>query len=104
DLANRLRALGAGVIVSCDKTSPPGFAADAVAAGFLLAYSSSGINDKPPSGTVVTFPVHRVGRVREVVDSPSVCPKALADFLDDSRPKADCQQFCHRCHNPESEC
>lgn len=99
-LARQLRDMGAGVIVSCDKSSTPGFVEEASADGFPLGYSSNGVHDLPPKGTVVTFPVHRVGRVREVVDSPSVCPKVLADFLDDCRPKASCQLICHRCHNP----
>lgn len=99
-LAHQLREMGAGVIISCDGTSPSGFAERASAEGFRLAYSSSGIDDPPPNGTLVTFPVHRVGRVREVVDSASVCPKVLADFLDDCRPKASCQLICQRCHTP----
>jgi hypothetical protein len=100
DLAHDLRELGASVIISCDKTSPPGFVEQAVEQSFPLAYSSSGVQDRPPVGTLVTFPVHRVGRVREVVDSPTVCPKVLADFLDDCRPKASCQLICQRCHKP----
>jgi hypothetical protein len=99
-LAQELRKLGASVIISCDKTSPPGFVEKAKELMFRLAYSSNGVNDLPPVGTLVTFPVHRVGRVREVVDSPSVCPKVLADFLDDCRPKASCQLICQRCHRP----
>lgn len=99
-LAQELRNLGAGVIISCDKTSPSGFVEHAKEMGFPLAYSSSGIGDPPPAGTLVTFPVHRIGRVREVVDSPTVCPKVLADFLDDCRPEASCQLMCRRCHRP----
>jgi hypothetical protein len=100
-LAQELRKLGASVIISCDKTSPPGFIEQAVEQRFPLAYSSSGVEDRPPLGTLVTFPVHRVGRVREVVDSPTVCPKVLADFLDDCRPKASCQLICQRCHKTD---
>ncbi len=99
-LGQELRKLGASVIISCDNTSPPGFIEKAKELMFRLAYSSNGVNDLPPVGTLVTFPVHRVGRVREVVDSPSVCPKVLADFLDDCRPKASCQLICQRCHRP----
>lgn len=102
-LAHELRELGASVIISCDKTSLPGFIEEAKEQRFPLAYSSSGVDDGPPSGTVVTFPVHRVGRVQEVVDSPSVCPKVLADFLDDCRPKASCQLICQRCHRPSDQ-
>jgi hypothetical protein len=103
-LAHCLREIGASVIVSCDKTSPSGFALEATAAGFQLGYSSEGVDDFPPVGTIVTFPVHRVGRVREVVDTPSVCPKVLSDFLDDCRPKASCQLICQRCHTPSKLC
>ena len=103
-LARELRHMGAGVIISCDGTSPLGFAEQASAEGFPIAYSSSGVDDSPPKGTLVTFPVHRVGRVREVVDSPSVCPKVLTDFLDDCRPKASCQLVCQRCHYPNVPC
>jgi hypothetical protein len=103
-LAHQLREIGAGVIISCDRTSPLSFAEQASAEGFPLAYSSSGVDDTPPNGTMVTFPIHRVGRVREVVDSPTVCPKVLADFLDDCRPKASCQLICQRCHNPSETC
>jgi hypothetical protein len=99
-IAERLRKIGIAVIVSCDKTSSPGFVETASAAGFLLAYSSSGVDDAPPARTVVTFPVHRVGRVKEVVDATTICPKVLADFLDDARQQSTCQLVCNRCHNP----
>lgn len=101
-LAKKLRAIGAGVIISCDKTSPEGFIESSVKAGFVLGYTSDGVCDTPPKQAIVTFPVHRVGRVREVVDAPSVCPKVLADFLHDSRPKGSCQMICKRCHNPQN--
>jgi hypothetical protein len=97
-LANRLREIGAFAIVSCDKTSPPGFVDQAKREALPLAYSSSGVEDEPPVGTLVTFPVHRVGRVREVVDTASLCPKVLADYFDDFRPEGYCQRFCQRCH------
>jgi hypothetical protein len=102
-LAKALREMGAGVIISCDRTSPEGFIDKAVKMGFTLGYTSTGVEDLPPKGTVVTFPVHRIGRVREVVDSKTVCPKVLADFLDDCRPPASCQQVCKRCHQPKTK-
>lgn len=102
-VAQELRSIGARVIVSCDKTSPVGFVAKAKEMNFPLAYSSDGVSDPPPPGTLVTFPVHRIGRVREVVDSPTVCPKVLADFLDDCRPEGSCQLICHRCHMREAQ-
>ncbi len=100
-VADGLRSIGASVIVSCDTTSPPGFIDDARSKGFSLGYTSSDVEDKPPPETIVTFPVHRIGRVNEVVDVPSTCPKVLADFLDDCRPEGSCQNICRRCHEPE---
>ena len=97
-IGEALRAAGAYVIISCDSTSPSDLARAAVDGGFPLAYSSNGVDDVPPPGTLVTFPVHRVGRVREVVDAPSLCPKVVSEFLHDERPAGFCQLFCHRCH------
>lgn len=97
-LAKSLRASGASVIVSCDKTSPRESLEHARREGFPIAYSSSGIEDRPPAGTLVTFPVHRIGRVHEVVDADTLCPKVLADYFEDSRPDGYCQRFCRRCH------
>lgn len=102
-LAERLREVGVAIIASCDKTSPFGFVEHAEASGVPIAYTSEGVEDLPPAGTLVTFPLHRVGRVREVVDVPSLCPKVLADFLHDSRPQAFCQRYCQRCHLNEVE-
>jgi hypothetical protein len=99
-VAEALRQMSAAVIVSCDRTSRDDFIHQAQEAGFPLAYTSSSVDDHPPQGTVVTFPIHRVGRVREVVDTPSLCPKVLSDFLDDCRPEFACQKLCRRCHNP----
>ena len=97
-VAEGLRQLGVSVILSCDSTSPPTFAQKALAAGFPIAYTSVGVTDTPPAGTFVTFPVHKIGRVREVVDTPSLCPKVVADFLHDGRPYGTCQLTCQRCH------
>jgi hypothetical protein len=103
DIARALRSFGAGVIVSCDRTSPTDFASVAHSEGFAIGYTSADVNDVPPKGTVVTFPIHRVGRVREVVASDTICPKVVADFLHDSRPKGSCQLVCRRCHKPGCE-
>lgn len=102
-LAEVLRKVGVAIIASCDKTSPPGFVERAQALRLPIAYTSAGVEDRPPAGTLVTFPLHRVGRVREVVDVPSLCPKVLADFLHDSRPGGFCQRFCKRCHLNQGE-
>jgi hypothetical protein len=99
-LAQELRKIGASVIISCDRSSPEGFAECAMAAGFALAYSSMGVEDHPHPKALVTFPVHRGGRVREVVDTPSLCPKVVAEFLHGCRPAASCQLICTRCHAP----
>ena len=99
-IAECLRALGAAVIISCDASSSPDMVRRARAAGFSLAYSSAGVWDSPPPGTIVTFPVHKVGRVREVVDASSLCPKVVMDYLEESRPAGSCQLLCSRCHRP----
>ena len=102
-VAKKIRSIGAFVLLSCDATSPEGFAAEAIEAGFLLAYSSSGIEDLAPKGTLVTFPVHKVGRVKEVANVESLCPKVVSEFLHDDRPPSVCQQLCNRCHSlPEA--
>ena len=98
-LAEELRRIGASVIVSCDATSPEGFLEAALAGGFRIAYSSTGIEDPPPCDALVTFPVHRVGRVHEVVDHPSICPKVMEEFLYERRAAATCQNVCQRCHD-----
>ena len=98
NLALKLREIKAGVIISIDKTSPKSLIEEAIAKGFDLAYTSDGVYDQPPPGTIVTFPVHRIGRVHEVVDVNSLCPKVVMDFLNDSRPYGTCQQRCMRCH------
>lgn len=103
DIARSLRSFGAGVIISCDRTSPPELASVALREGFAIGYTSADVDDMPPKGSVVTFPIHRVGRVREVVASDTTCPKVVADFLHDSRPKGSCQWVCRRCHQPTIE-
>lgn len=97
-LAAQLRKMNASVIISIDKTSPSSVVEEARANGFNLAYTSDGVYDQPPPGTIVTFPVHRIGRVHEVVDVVSLCPKVVMDFLDDSRPSGTCQLRCMKCH------
>ena len=101
-VAARLQELGVSMIFSCDRTSDPAVVKKARSMGLRLGYSSADVSDIPPEGTVVTFPVHRVGRVQEVVDAPSLCPKVLSDFFHDSRPKAYCQSHCRRCHLKET--
>jgi hypothetical protein len=91
--------IGASVIVSCDASSPDGFVEEASGSGFRLAYSSTGVADSPPADAFVTFPVHRVGRVHEVVDHPSICPKVMSEFLYDHREAGTCQHVCRRCHD-----
>jgi hypothetical protein len=98
EVAGLLRSIGAGVIVSVDRTTPGSTISGSRSLGFPLAYTSMDIDDLPPAGTLVTFPVHRVGRVREVAATESLCPKVLYDFYDEQRPPATCQMECQRCH------
>ena len=97
-VATELREAGAAVIISCDKTSSKEFINESVLNKFDLAYSSDGVDDIPPPEALVTFPVHRVGKVHEIVDSASVFPKVLQEILYDERSAATCQIQCNRCH------
>ena len=96
-LACELRSF-AGVIFSCDHSTSSNALGAARAARLPLAYTSRDVDDVPPPGTVVTFPLHRGGKVAEVVDSESLCPKVLFDFFEGVRPSATCQTACMRCH------
>ena len=97
-LACELRSFGAFAIYSCDFSTDPAQLQQAQEAALPLAYSSRGAFDKPPSNTLVTFPVHKVGRVREVCEAPSLCPKVVSEFLHEYRPPSFCQAHCRRCH------
>lgn len=97
-IAKALRKIGAAVIFSCDVTTDPKMRIWAVSEGFPLAYTSIGVDDIPPKGTIVTFPLHRSGAVREVVDHKSVCPKVLDEYLHGDRVPGACQYVCQRCH------
>jgi hypothetical protein len=98
DLVEPLRQIGAGVLFSCDRSTPSGAFQTAKELRVGLAYTSSSIDDSPPPNTVVVFPLHRGGRVKEVVDSEGLCPKVLEDFMYDERSERFCQTKCHRCH------
>jgi len=98
EIARKLRELGASVIVSCDRTSEPRFITEAIDEGFGLVYTSLGVDDSPPLGTIVTFPLHKLGRVTEVVSSNTLCPKVAEEYIRGSRKPATCQERCHRCH------
>jgi hypothetical protein len=102
-LAGMLRNAGANMLISCDASSQGDLAALAIRRGFQLAYTSRSIDDLPPEGTLVTFPLHKQGRVAEVVDTDSVCPKVLEEFLEGGRRSSYCQSICHRCHG-SSKC
>ena len=97
-IASRLAQLGVAVIFSSDHTSEPKNVAAARSAGVPIAYSSIGAGDRPPDDVLVTFPVHVSGRVTEVVDHPSVCPKVVDEFLHGTRVRGWCQDRCRRCH------
>jgi hypothetical protein len=102
-IALALRDLGAAVIISTDSTTRPGLVEDARRLDLPLAYTSRDAEDAPPDGTLVTFPVHRVGKVAEVTDSDSLCPKVIAEFFNEERPPGSCQTICFRCHLRTSE-
>lgn len=97
-LALNLRELGISVLVSFDKTTPQESVDLANSEGLDLAYTSIDAEDFPKYPPTVTFPLHRNGRVSEVVDNSSICPKVLAEFYYEERPTAVCQSHCHRCH------
>jgi hypothetical protein len=101
-VAEFLSSIGVPVLFSCDASTPPAAMEEARLAKLPLAYTSTGVDDPPPSGAVVTFPVHREGKVREVVDHSTVCPKVLQEFLDGHREAASCQVRCQRCHGPQN--
>ena len=100
DVALKLQRIGAGVLFSVDKTTAPEVVEEVGREGILVAYNSSGVDDAPPEGAFVVFPLHRGGRVREVVDAPALCPKVVHEFFQQRRPEHACQRFCTRCHRP----
>jgi hypothetical protein len=102
DLVEPLRQIGAGVLFSCDRSTSSEAFQTARELRVGLAYTSSSIDDSPPPNTVVVFPLHRGGRVKEVVDSEGLCPKVLEDFMYDERSERFCQTKCHRCHGVAS--
>jgi hypothetical protein len=97
-IAVAIRTFGGAVIFSCDKTTDASSLAEARRHGLPLAYTSSDVSDIPPEGTLVVFPLHRGGRVREVVQHDAICPKVLDDFFLERRPPNSCQSRCIRCH------
>lgn len=97
-VAKMLRKQGVFVQISTDRTTPRDFVAKALEAGFSLAYSSTDVSDLPFDGTRVVFPLHRSGHVREVVDTPNLCPKVVEEFFQQARRPGYCQALCHKCH------
>jgi hypothetical protein len=93
-----LKNAGASVIFSCDRTTKPKDLELARSSGLAIAYSSDSVSDRPPTGTIVTFPLHRSGAVKEVTDSPTVCPKVMEEFCFGDRDSGACQWRCNRCH------
>lgn len=93
-----LREIGATVIISCDYTTPHAVIDEARYCNFPLAYTSLNCGDSPPDGTIVTFPVHRGGSVREAVNHASLCPKVIDEFFHGDRLPGWCQERCKRCH------
>lgn len=101
-VARALKAESISVLFSCDQTTPAAHLLKARSMGVPLAYTSTGVNDRPPVGTLVTFPVHVSGRVSEVVDDRTLCPKVEEEFLAGVRTPAWCQARCKRCHCPQT--
>lgn len=99
-VASALRAAEIPVIVSYDRSTVLRHVLAARRKGFPLGYSSEGVDDGPPHPSVVVFPVHRSGRIPEVVDVPELCPKVVHEYLHQERPPAMCQSVCQRCHQP----
>jgi hypothetical protein len=97
-MAIELRDYSINVIFSCDITTPIEKIREARRNGLQLAYTSTGVSDAPPEGAFVTFPLHRSGKVREIVVADSVCPKVEQEYLEGKRTRAACQTKCMRCH------
>ncbi len=98
DVALSLRAIGASVLFSWDSSSKLDLVQEAVTNGFQLAYTSADALDRPEIPSFVVFPLHRQGRVREVVDCSNLCPKVVEEYLTDTRRPGACQSRCTRCH------
>lgn len=102
DIAIKLKKIGASVIFSYDRTSSRDKVHQAISAGIALGYTSSGVFDNPIHKAFVVFPLHKGGKVQEVLDHPKLCPKVVEEFLTGKRNAASCQATCNRCHFPES--
>lgn len=97
-ICEKLREKKISVIFSCDSTTPIDVLESAIERRLPLAYTSTGIEDYPPQGSIVTFPVHRSGKVKEVVMTDTVCPKIEEEYMMGKRSPAACQLVCTRCH------
>jgi hypothetical protein len=97
-VAEMLRARGVSVIISSDRSTAGSFLRKAVELGFPIAYTSTGVDDPPPVEAFVVFPLHKRGRVQEVVDVNSLCPKVVEEYFYGHREQGACQLRCQRCH------
>lgn len=97
-LAVESKRRGISAILSIDASTASSKVLEAQSYRLPLAFTSSSVEERPPDGTVVTFPLHRSGRVSEVVDADSLCPKVVEEFFNGKRQSNYCQQRCHRCH------
>lgn len=98
EVARRLRASGIASLFSCDLTTAVKSIEAARDEGFGLAYTSISVHDVPPVGTIVTFPLHTSGSVRELVSVDSLCPKVVDEYYSAQRTAHWCQTRCFRCH------
>jgi len=98
DIAIELHKVGISVIFSYDKTSDLKMVNRAHLEGIPLAYTSEGVEDSPAFDTAVVFPLHRGGKVKEIVEHERLCPKVVEEFLGGKRQASSCQIHCTRCH------
>jgi hypothetical protein len=98
DLIEILNSQGAHFLFSMDSTTPEIVVAKASSAKVGIAYTSTSVTDHPTLSPKVVFPLHKVGRVGEVVDHAALCPKVIDEYLNGQRMPASCQSTCNRCH------
>jgi hypothetical protein len=98
ELGKILKNEDISVIISIDKTSDKKVYTNASDNGLKIAYTSDSIDDVPPKGCHVVFPVHRLGKVKEVGDFESLCPKVVSEFFTGCRKNGTCQNECKKCH------
>lgn len=97
-VASILKSAGIKVIFSCDNTTSQEMVQQALESGLSIAYTSCDVTDAPAYEVEVVFPLHRGGKVKQVVNHPMNCPKVISEYFSHSREPASCQLICTRCH------